>query len=82
MLRKAVRQAGKAASFQDASDDLRELAQVSISPNHLGKLAERVGQEGATARDADAQAPREDQLAAAYAEPPPVATVRVDGGRL
>src|SRR5262249_18763278 len=39
VLREAVRQAGKAASFRDASDDLKELLQVSICPSHLLKLA-------------------------------------------
>jgi hypothetical protein len=82
VLRKAVRQAGKAPSFQDASDDLRELAQVTISPHHLGKLAERVGREWAAARDADVQAFRQNQLPATYTQAPRVATVMVDGGRV
>ena len=82
VLRKAVRQAGKAPSFQDASDDLKELLDVSMSPNHLAKLAERVGREWAAARDADVQAFQENQLAADYAQPPQVAAVMVDGGRL
>jgi hypothetical protein len=77
-----VRQAGKAASFRDASDDLKELLQVSICPSHLLKLAERVGREWATARDADVRAFRRDRLAADYAQPPQVATVLVDGGRV
>jgi hypothetical protein len=81
VLRKAVRQAGKAPSFQDASDDLQELAQIAISPQHLGKVAERIGREWAAARDADVQAFRDNRLAAAYAEAPQVATVSVDGGR-
>ena len=51
MVRKAVRQASKAASFKDASDDLRELAGLSISPTHLQRLCERVGTEWAQARD-------------------------------
>jgi hypothetical protein len=82
VLRLAVRQAGKAASFGEASDDLRHLAQVAISPNHLAKLAERIGHEWAAARDADVQAFREDTLACAYPQPPRVATVMVDGGRV
>ena len=77
-----MRQAGKAASFKDASDDLRELAQIPICPAHLGKLAERIGREWAAARDADVQAFRNNQLAAEYAQPPQVATVSVDGGRV
>ena len=45
VLRLAVRQAAKAASFAEASDDLRELAGVSIGATHLQRLCERVGQE-------------------------------------
>jgi hypothetical protein len=82
VLRKAVRQAGKAPSFRDASDDLKELAQIAISPHHLGKLAERIGREWAAARDVDVQAFRDNRLTAEYAQPPQVATVSVDGGRV
>src|SRR5436190_51363 len=62
VLRKAVRQAAKASSFRDASDDLKELAGVAICPTHLGKLAERVGREWADRRDADVEAFRADAL--------------------
>jgi hypothetical protein len=82
VLRKAVRQAGKATSFRDASDDLKELLQVSICPSHLLKLAERIGREWTTARDADVRAFRGRRLATDYAQPPRVATVMVDGGRV
>jgi hypothetical protein len=82
VLRLLVRQAGKAASFKEASDDLRELARLAISPHHLGKLAERVGREWAAARDKDVQAFQKDELAATHAQPPQVATVMVDGGRV
>ena len=82
MLRRAVRQAGKATSFQEASADLRELAFVTISPNHLGKLAERIGREWVAVRAADVPTFRGDQLAPQNAQPPTVATVMVDGGRV
>jgi len=82
VLRLLVRQAGKSASFKEASEDLQELARVPISPHHLGKLAERVGREWAAARDQDVQAFQKDELAATHAEPPQVATVMVDGGRV
>jgi hypothetical protein len=82
VLRKAVRQAGKAVSFRDASEDLKELLQVAIGPSHLLKLAERIGREWATARDAEVRAFRAGKLAADYAQPPRVATVLVDGGRV
>jgi hypothetical protein len=82
VLRRAVRQAGKAPSFQEASADMLELAFVKISPNHLGKLAERIGREWVVARDADVQTFREDKLTPHYAQPPKAATVMVDGGRV
>jgi hypothetical protein len=82
VLRLAVRQAAKAPSFAEASDDLRELAGVSISATHLQRLCERVGQEWAQARDEDVERFRQQQLPAVPAAPPAVAAVMLDGGRL
>jgi hypothetical protein len=82
VLEKGVRQAAKAASFQEASEDLRALAEVSISATHLQRLSERVGKEWAQARDQEVQAFREDRLVCAYAEAPKAAAVMVDGGRV
>jgi hypothetical protein len=77
-----VRQAAKAPSFKDASDDLRELARLAISPSHLQRVAGRVGAEWAAARDADVAAFRKDELPADYAQAAAqAATVMVDGGR-
>jgi hypothetical protein len=77
-----VRQAAMAASFKEASEDLRALAEVSISPTHLQRLSERVGREWAQARDEGVQAFREERLACAYAAAPPAAAVMLDGGRV
>jgi len=77
-----VRQASKAASFKDASEDLKALAEVSISATHLQRLSERVGQEWQQARDQETQAFREDKLVCAYAAAPKAAAVMLDGGRL
>jgi hypothetical protein len=82
VLEKAVRQSAKAASFKDASEDLRDLAEVSISPTHLQRLSERVGREWSQARDGEVQAYREKRLACAYAAAPPAAAVMLDGGRV
>jgi hypothetical protein len=79
---KAVRQASKAASFQEASEDLKALVEVSISATHLQRLSERVGREWAQARDQEVQAFREDKLVCAYAAAPKAAVVMVDGGRV
>lgn len=80
-LRKAVRQAAKAASFKEASEDLRELAGLTVSPSHLQRLSGRIGREWAVSRDADVTAFRAGRLAAARVQPARVATVMVDGGR-
>lgn len=80
-MRKAVRQAAKAASFRDASDDLREPARLAVSSTHLQRLTERVGREWQQQRDADVQALKENRLARDYAKAPAVAAVMLDGGR-
>lgn len=77
-----MRQASKASSFRDASDDLKELAGVKICPTHLGKLAERIGREWMQKRDADVDAFRTNTLAAECIPTAPAAAVMVDGGRL
>jgi hypothetical protein len=82
LVRLAVRRGGKAASFADASHDLKELAEVSISPTHVRRLCERVGNEWAAARDADVQAFGEQRLTPAVETAPTVAAVMLDGGRL
>jgi hypothetical protein len=82
VLEKAVRQATQAASFKEASADLKELAEVMISPTHLQRLSERIGREWAQTRDQEVQAFREDKLVCAYAAAPKAAAVMLDGGRL
>lgn len=77
-----MRQASKAASFKDASEDLKALAEVAISPTHLQRLSERVGREWEQARDREVEAFRANQLVCAYAAAPKAAAVMLDGGRL
>lgn len=82
ILRKATRQASKAA-FGEASDDLRELAEVEISPTHLQRISERIGGEWAEFRDDDVEKFRQSKLERAYQEAPRgAAAVMLDGGRL
>ena len=81
LLRKAVRQGSKAASFQEASDDLRELAEMTISPTHVRRLSERLGREWLQARDADVAAFRAGTLPRDYTQAPKAAAVMLDGGR-
>jgi hypothetical protein len=77
-----VRQASKAASFAEASDDVREWAGVSISTSHLQRLSERMGQEWAEVRDQQAETYQQGKLACDYVEAPRAAAVMLDGGRV
>ena len=80
---KGVRQASKASSFVEASDDMRELAEIEISPTHLQRLSERVGEEWEELRDEDVEKFRERRLERDYKEPPRGAVaVMLDGGRV
>src|SRR5262249_10866293 len=72
----------KAASFQEAAEDLKELAGLTVSRTHLDRLTLRVGTEWARARDQDVEAFRKDELAAVPAAAPEVAAVLLDGGKL
>jgi hypothetical protein len=83
VLSQAVRQASKAASFADASDDLLELARIEISPTHLQRVSERIGAEWSQARDSDVEKFRQLQLERTHKEAPPgAAAVMLDGGRV
>jgi hypothetical protein len=83
VLAKMIRQASKAPSFAEASDDLRELAGIEISATHLQRLSERVGAEWAETRDEEVEKFRQAKLERSYKEPPRgAATVMLDGGRL
>jgi hypothetical protein len=81
LLRKIVRQGGKAPSFREAAEDLQDLAQVTISPAHVRRLCERIGQEWAGRQEQEVQAYQEGQLPRGYQGPPKVAAVMLDGGR-
>ncbi len=76
-----MRQAAKAASFKDASEDLQALAGVAISPTHLQRLSERIGGEWVQTREAAVHAFREGKLKRHYRGAPAVAAVMLDGGR-
>jgi len=83
VLAKVVRQASKASSFAEASDDLREMADVEISPTHVQRLSERIGEEWAEVRDEEVEKFRKAELGRTYKEPPKGAAAAVlDGGRL
>jgi hypothetical protein len=82
VLRLAIRQVQKAASFRDASDDLRELANVPLTPSYLQKLSLRIGQEWKDLHDAEVQAFRDGSAPQGVVATAKVAVVMVDGGRV
>jgi hypothetical protein len=83
VLATAVRQASRAPSFVEASEDLRELAEIEISPTHLQRLSGRIGKEWVEVRDAEVEKFRQRELERTYKEAPTgAAAVMLDGGRL
>jgi hypothetical protein len=82
VLRKAVRSSARQTSFQEAADALEEMAEVTISPRQLTRLAHEVGHQLETCRDQQVHQLRDRQLAATVATRPALAVVEVDGGRL
>jgi len=82
VLAKAVRQASKASSFAEASDDLRELAEVEIGATHLQRLSERIGAEWVEVREDEVERFRQAKLERTFKEAPRgAAAVMLDGGR-
>jgi len=83
VMEKGIRQASKAPSFVEASEDMRELAEIAISPTHLQRLSERIGGEWVKLRDEDVEKFRQRRLERDYKEPPRgAAVVMLDGGRV
>lgn len=83
VLQLVVRQGGgRASAFAEASEDLKELAEVEISPKHVERLVERVGKEWADARDAEVELFKKGQLKRDYAQAPAAAAVMLDGAGL
>jgi hypothetical protein len=81
VVRLVIRQGAK-VPFGEASADLRELADLSISAMQVRRLCERVGSEWVEARTQDVQAFTEQRLEATVAVAPTVAAVMLDGGRV
>ena len=83
VMEKGILQASKACSFVEASEDMRELAEIEISPTHLQRLSERIGEEWGAVRDEDVEKFRQRRLERDYKEPPRgAAAVIPDGGRV
>jgi hypothetical protein len=82
LLRRLVTLAGQLKSAEQAALAARTAADVQVSGRHLQRLTQDVGADLARLRDEQADRRRRRQLAPRVKEPPPVAVVGVDGGRL
>jgi len=86
VLRKMVYAGSHASSFQQASKDLQEEAEVDISEQRVMRATKRIGQERVAERDAATRAwaelPLPEQQRSPREQVPQVACVEMDGGRL
>jgi hypothetical protein len=82
LLCRLVTLAGQLPSAACAATAIRTVADVQISGRHVQRLTQEVGTDLARLRDAQAVQQRRRQLQRRVAEPPAVAVVEVDGGRL
>ena len=71
-----------ARSFDQAAASLRRLAELDISDKHVQRITERLGQERAQERDGQVEQFKAGQLLPTYAQPPAVAVVHVDAGKV
>jgi hypothetical protein len=83
--RRIVFASAQGTSFQEASEALRELAELEILPKRVWRAAKRIGQERVEERQAASEQYRQLPLPERRQSPtgqfPPVACVQMDGGR-
>jgi len=86
VLRKVVYAGSHASSFQQASKDLKEEAELDVSDQRIMRATKRIGQERVTERDAAtkvwAASPLPERQASPREQIPQLACVEMDGGRL
>jgi hypothetical protein len=86
-LKKVIYAGTQAASFPQGSRDLKELAELDVSPERVRRATERIGDERVAERDAQVAAYEALPIPARRTVPadqptPAVACVQMDGGRL
>jgi hypothetical protein len=69
-------------SFGQASEALRRLAELTISAKHIQRITERLGNERAAQRDRDVEQMKAGKLAPVHAQPPRVAAIHLDAGKV
>ena len=69
-------------SFQQGSAALKVLAELPISAKHVQRITERLGEERRRQRDAEVALMKADTLKPTHPNPPPVAAIHLDAGKL
>ncbi len=69
-------------SFERAAAVLEKVGEVPISGRHVGRVAQQCGRDLAEAQQARAEAHRQGKLPVEVANPPQLAVVEFDGGRI
>jgi hypothetical protein len=82
LLQKIEYAGANTSSFQQAAGALKTLAELTISPKHVQRIAERLGAERQRRRDADGAAHQARTLTPRHAEPPAVAAIHLDAGKI
>lgn len=82
LLSRIVTLAGRLSSFEQVAVALEVAADVKVSGRHVQRLTQEVGADLARRRDEQTELYRRRQLSPQEKQPPAVAVVEVDGGRL
>ena len=69
-------------SFEQAHDALQVLAELAVSTKHVQRITERLGRERRDQRDAAVTAFTDGRLKPTHPEPPAVAAVHLDAGKI
>ena len=69
-------------SFQKAAETLAHVGELSISGKHVQRITERLGRERAGQRDREVEQMKAGQLQPVYRQPPKVAAIHLDAGKI
>ena len=69
-------------SFHEAAEALHRLAELPISAKHVQRITQRLGQERTAQRDRQVERMKAGKLAPQHAQPPRVAAIHLDAGKV
>ena len=82
LLQKIEYAGGNEGSFEQASKALMVLAELSISGKHVQRITERLGRQRREQRDTEVSGLRTGRLHPTHKEPPQVAAIHLDAGKI